>query len=538
MARTYLMAKSLELVTRTWAEVMERDIVAKFASRSSSMASSSRKYPFVLGYLSGEGLGTMKKLSRPTELRRSGIGAVGDIPWATHFCHFYQTKNDLLEILIPYFKAGLEDNELCVWVAFDPLCQEEIRAALEREMPEAKSYFESNQIEVFSHSSWYLRDGVLDVPAVMEAWMQKLDEALSRGFDGLRVNGNEAWLTEKDWDDFIDYECRLNGLIKDRKIIVMCTYPLENTKATDIFDAARTHQFSIARRFGDWEVLETPALVEAKGEIKKLNRELEGRVVERTSQLADANNALTREVAERRQAEVELRKSGEQLRALSARLESMREEERTRISRQVHDELGQKLTVLKMELHGMEERLEKMPDGELRADLENRVVEASELADETITAVQSVASQLRSPVLDSLGLIPALRYEATQFQVRSKIKVVVDLPEESPPVNPVISTVVYRIFQEILTNVARHADAREVRISLQVSEGRLRLRVRDNGRGLADGDLTKPSALGWLGMSERAASVRGNLTAEATHGGGATMILDIPLPDHSGKRSS
>jgi hypothetical protein len=222
------------------------------------------------------------------ELRKTGIEAVGDSPWGTHFCHFYETKEDLLDILVPYFKAGLENNEFCMWIVFDPINEEESRNALRRAIPEADQHLAAGDMEIVPYSQWYLIDGVLDLQRVISGWRDKLVRALARGRVGMRVNGNEAWLTETDWRDFSQYEKELNRLIVNQRILVMCTYPLAVSKASEIFDVARTHHFAIVQRHGAWEVVETPALMQAKEVIKRQNEELEQRVDARTRELSAA----------------------------------------------------------------------------------------------------------------------------------------------------------------------------------------------------------------------------------------------------------
>ncbi len=239
------------------------------------------------------------------ELRKSGIGLLGDMPWGTHFCQFYETKEDLLNILIPYFKTGLENNEFCMWVVCDPLDEEEARNALRQAVPEADRHLATGRIEIVPHTEWYLKGGAFDLESGMNGWKEKLDEALARGYAGMRVNANEAWLTKEDWKDFSQYEKKLNETIANQRIIVLCSYPLATSGAAEIFDVARTHQFAIALRHGDWEVVETPALKQAKSEIKRLNEELEQRVIERTRELAAANEELSREIIRRKRTETQ-----------------------------------------------------------------------------------------------------------------------------------------------------------------------------------------------------------------------------------------
>jgi PAS domain S-box-containing protein len=252
-------------------------------------------------------------------LRKTGIEMVGDVPWGTHFCHFYETRKDMLDILIPYFKAGLENKEFCMWIVFDPPpTKQEARNALIGAFPEADRHLAAGDIEIIQHSEWYLKDDKFDVRRVVDAWKEKLDKALDRGYHGMRVNGIEAWLTDKDWKAFAEYEEELNRLIAGQRMIVLCTYPLAGTSADRIFDVARTHQLTIAMRNGNWDVLETPKLKQAKTELKQITEELEQRIAERTAELGAANEHLRREMAERKRTEEALQKSEEELRTLFA----------------------------------------------------------------------------------------------------------------------------------------------------------------------------------------------------------------------------
>jgi len=126
------------------------------------------------------------------ELRKSGIGTVGDIPWGTHFCHFYENKKDLLDVLIPYFWTGLERNEFCVWGIFDPLDAQEARSALEHALPLADGHLAAGDIEIVPQSQWCRGDGVHDIEQLVRDWEVKLDQALAKGCAGMRVNVNAA----------------------------------------------------------------------------------------------------------------------------------------------------------------------------------------------------------------------------------------------------------------------------------------------------------------------------------------------------------
>ena len=227
-----------------------------------------------------------------TEMRKSGIDIVGGMPWGTHFCLFYETKEDLLDMLISYCKAGLESKEFCVWVVAQPLTVEQATDALRAAVSDLNEYLESSSIEIVSASDWYLQGGSFDLERVTAGWQQKLAQASARGYAGVRVTGDTAWLAKKDWKDFCEYENRLNDAVANQRLAVLCTYPLAACGALEILDVVHTHQFVLARRHGSWQLIETAGLKLAKAEINRLNEELEQRVVEGTSQLVQASEAL------------------------------------------------------------------------------------------------------------------------------------------------------------------------------------------------------------------------------------------------------
>src|SRR5580704_2982148 len=143
-----------------------------------------------------------------TELRKTGIEILGDTPWGSHFCHFYETKEDLLDCLVPYFKAALENNEFSVWVLFEPVTEEDAKTALRAAVPDVDRRIEAGDIELISYAEWYLEGGSFDLTRVVNSLRHKLSAALAKGYDGMRVNGNEAWVTNEDWRDFTEYEDR------------------------------------------------------------------------------------------------------------------------------------------------------------------------------------------------------------------------------------------------------------------------------------------------------------------------------------------
>lgn len=239
--------------------------------------------------------------------------------------------------------------------------------------------------------------------------------------------------------------------------------------------------------------------------------------------------ALVTDIGKRKTSEIALRLSETQLRALAARLEAVREEERTRIASEVHDVLGQLMTGLSIDMAWLEKRLPKVTDPDLRQTMTDKLAEVRRLNDTIIRTVQEISSALRPSVLDNLGLDSAIRFEANRFQQRAEIACTAETPEAMPPLDRERATGLFRIFQEILTNVARHAQATQVGIRLAATSDSLVLEVRDNGRGIAPEEITSAKSLGLLSMRERAAQLGGRIDLAGEPGQGTTVTVTVPL---------
>ncbi len=592
------------------------------------------------------------------ELRNTGIGFVGDIPWGTHFCYFYETVQDLLDTLVPYFKAGLESKEFCLWIVSksELITVEEAKEALRQAVPDLDRYLAEGSMEVVSHDEWFQNGEAFDLHRVANRFKEKLEEALARGYAGMRINGSPAWLQKENREQFLEFEQELDSLFPSERLIASCTYPLATTRGNEIFDVARTHRFAIAKRRGQWEVVETPELKQAYAEINRLNEELEQRVIERTNDLRVANEELRNEITERelgeeklkrsesqlteaqrlahvgswdwdlrtntvtwsdelyrifglqpgeievagdamsfihpedrdlvlstvknsiknrepysfyyrvlrpdgderiaqsrghivsdeggepirvfgatqdvtelKRAEERLKATSEQLRALSASLQSAREEEGIRIAREIHDELGSALTSLRWDLEGMEKAFSESGKQSQVTALKKKVTGLLGLTDTAINIVRRIASELRPSVLDDLGLVVAIKWQAQQFQDRTGIVVHCDCPLDDVDLNQEQSTAVFRIFQEALTNILRHAQATRVDVTMVKEAGTLVLTIGDNGRGITEAEKSGQLSIGLLGMRERAHLIGGEIDITGVEGEGTAVTVRLPI---------
>ncbi|MFB3904660.1 MAG: PAS domain S-box protein [Acidobacteriota bacterium] len=205
-------------------------------------------------------------------MRKTGIDIIGDAPWGTHFCQFYRTRHDLTSILVPYFKAGLENNEFCMWVTSTPLTERQAKSSLRRAIPGFDDYLKRGQIEILPYSEWYLKGGSFDLDRVLNGWVEKLEEALEKGYEGLRLTGNTAWLEKANWKDFADYEEAINSVIGKHRMMALCTYSLAKCGAAEILDVLRNHQFALIRSEKGWDLIEASSLKEARERVRQSER--------------------------------------------------------------------------------------------------------------------------------------------------------------------------------------------------------------------------------------------------------------------------
>mgnify|MGYP000860137653 FL=1 len=190
------------------------------------------------------------------KLRKSGIDIIGDLPWGAHFCQFYRTKEDLTEILVPYFKAGLENNEFCLWITAYPLDAEEAKEALRKAIPDFDIYLKNGQIKIIPYTDWYVKEGIFVSGRVLNGWVEELNQAQESSYKGMRFSWNTSWLKEEEWSNFVNFEKKADSVISNYHMITLCTYSLDAHDLTETIDIVANHQFTLVKKEGKWERIE------------------------------------------------------------------------------------------------------------------------------------------------------------------------------------------------------------------------------------------------------------------------------------------
>jgi len=261
-----------------------------------------------------------------------------------------------------------------------------------------------------------------------------------------------------------------------------------------------------------------------ESELTDYRNHLEELVSTRTVALTETNEKLYHEIDKRKQVEINLKESHQRLQRLSAYQEAVREAERTRNAREIHDELGHVLTAMKIDASWL---LNQLPQN--AKPLLKKTNTILELINRTISTVQRISRNLRPGLLDDLGLIDAIEWQTQEYQERTEIKCQIDLPSiETLDLNPEITTAIFRIYQEILSNIARHSGATDVNISMVEQKNFIELKVSDNGRGITQDEVNATESFGIMGIQERLYPWKGTVKIEGKTGVGTIVTVLVP----------
>lgn len=423
-----------------------------------------------------------------------------------HLCSVYESEEQQYAVGLPFLKAGLDHGEKCLYLA-DENSVDTILRHMRAFGLNIDQTIESDSFEILGKQDSYVRNGKFDPDAMISYLAVRTDQATAAGYSGFRFLGEMMWAALEanlGHERLLEYESKLNFFVATKPAIVICQYNRLLFPPEIIQGVIRTHPLVVY----EGEVNKNPYYVPPEDFLKP------GHPQRELDRLLDNIRAWNR-------AEQRLQRSYQQLRALTARLQTVREQERTRVAREIHDELGQALTAIKIDLTFL---LRNLPLNEMKAAKAESILA---LVDNTIGAVRRISTELRPGILDDLGLVAALDWAAEEFTTRTGIQVHKKLPEEIT-VDEERATALFRIFQETLTNIARHSGANEVSVELADEKGVISLQVHDNGKGISEEQFSARDSLGILGMRERAFLLGGELTIMATPGEGTTVRVQLP----------
>jgi len=420
--------------------------------------------------------------------RDMGIDLLGKMPWGTHLCLFYETKDDLIDILVPYFKAGLQNNEFCMWITCDPLSEQQAKRAMEEAVPNFDEHLDKGQIEILAHTDWYLEQGVFDALRVFEQWMDKLDEALTNGYAGIRVSGNSAWLDQRTWPNFIEYEHALNDTIAKYQMLVVCAYRLDGCKPSKLIDSANNHQLALMKQDGRWTLVKN---------------------------------------AERKRADLKSLEYQLQLKSLASELALTEEQERRRIASELDSRVSQSLAASKSKL----DMLSRSVAGTA---LHKALSEISRSLGSMIADTASLSFDLSSPLLHDLGFEAAVaQWLYDEIEKKSGIETEFRDDGQTKPLDDDVRILVFRDVRELLGNVARHSHATKVKVSIDRVDRRIRIVIEDDGVGFDPVEVASQAAarseFGLFGIQAKLGHLAGHLEIKSAPGCGCKVTIIAPL---------
>jgi signal transduction histidine kinase len=429
-----------------------------------------------------------------------------------HVCLIYENPAEQLAVAVPFIKEGLARNERCIYIADDRTIVEVVQALSAAEVDVARER-QRGALRILTKNDAYLPSGKFDPQGMIDFVRQAENQALADGFSGLRISGEMTWALgpEPGCERLIEYEALLNRLIDNKRSVLLCQYNRSRFEAPCIHDVFRTHPFAI---LGDqlcvnphYEAPELVLDVQPKASAAFLAKRVDWWI----TRLKRA------QTAERERGQLI-----ERLQVLSRRLLEVQETERRHLARELHDEVGQMLTGLKLLLN---------PNDGLPTDaVKTRFDRAKGIVDELLDKIRGLSFDLRPAVLDQLGLLPALLALFERYTNRTGVRVNFKQAGLETRFTPELETAAYRIVQEALTNVARHARVKEVAVRLWLEPGAMQIQVEDQGVGFEPvGVLVAGRSAGLPGMHERVTLLGGRLVVDSAPGSGTHLLAELPL---------
>ena len=421
------------------------------------------------------------------------IDVLAGAPRGTHSCLFYQTRNDLIDILVPYFKDGLESNEFCIWAATRFLDEKEITKAMRKAVPDFDKYSKRGQIEVHPNDQYCLDDSISGPHGVLRDIAGLIKSIQPWPYDGIRLAGNGSWFEGRDREALDEYEEQIDKITGKHRLTIIHSYWLDICGASEIMHVVGNHESALVKCEGNWQIIEN---------------------------------------AECKRAKEKLLECRECLRSKASELSLTEERERRRIATDLHDCISQDLGFSKLKLDTL--RISASSDV-----LAGPLGEISDLLEKVIEGTRSLTFDLRSPTLFRFGFEQAVEeYLMQQVQERHGIKSAFADDGLQKPLDYDVCAFLYRAVCELLINVVKHAQAHSVKVSICRRDGEIEIVVEDDGVGL---DLSEISPVmcgsGGLGLSnirERLYYLSGHPKITSEPGDGTLVTLTAPLKTEKG----
>jgi signal transduction histidine kinase len=431
-----------------------------------------------------------------------------------HLALIYENKEEQFAAAVPAIQTGLARREKCVYVS-DENSTREVSDALRAGGIDVDTAIESGSLTVATRQDTTLKGGPFVPETLLRFWADAADAAIDAGFTGLRIVAEMTWALHGDpgAERLIEFEARVNDLVRTHPIVGICQYNRARFTPEAILNVIRVHPLV----FFEGLVCRNPYYVPPQEFLGPQHAEME---VER----------LLGNLRDRKQAEEDLKNSYAQLRSLWRRLDEVHESERRHLSRELHDQIGQALTAAKINT--------EMLRAAVPSDLVARLNENAAILDRLLQQTRQISLDLRPPLLDDLGLVPALRWYLNQEAERAGLQPNFSADPQADDVPPHIRIACFRLAQEAITNVVRHAQARTLTLELRRAATSLHLVVRDDGKGFNVGEAKARAAqgasLGLLNLDERAALAGGSTRIISSPGEGATVEILLPVSQQPG----
>ncbi len=438
-----------------------------------------------------------------------------------HLSFIYESSEDHYAVPIPFIRTGLDRGEKCIYIADDGT-EAAVRDAMHAQGIDVERAIATDSLVLETKDGAFLKNGAFDAERMPTFWREATAEAMKQGFSALRATGETEWLLcgAPGLERWMEYESRLTQVLAGLNSFALCQYNRQVLPPELVLDVIRTHPTVIYRGLVCRNMYHVPA-------DEFLGTNLTAREAER----------MLATIRERAEIEYTLRGQRNELRTLANRLMQAQDDERRRIATMLHETTAQDLAALKMLLARLNRTADRLSESE-----QNALTESISLAEQSMTGIRTVSYLLHPPFLDEAGLLSALRWYAGGFAERSRIQVDLDLPESLERLPLDTETVLFRIVQESLTNIHRHAGSETARIRLRRDAETLLLEIEDRGQGIPDALLKHITGsgsgvgVGIAGMHERIEELGGRLEVTSSQHGktGTTVRVWLPLARDAG----